>query len=105
MWRNNIKIGEIGASGRADRRTKLSDPARNVLSMKKPIIPPPPPGHAHPALRRVLAALEAIDRVDTSRLSVAEHAALIVEAEALQLTLQRVQARLVPRQRSGNAVS
>jgi len=69
--------------------------------MKKPIIPP---GHSHPALRRVLAALDAIEAVDTSRLTVAEHAALIVETESLQLTLQRVQSRLVPRPRS-DAVS
>jgi hypothetical protein len=73
------------------RRAKLSDPGRTVLAMQRLSVP----GMSHPALRRVSAAIDELIAIDTSQLTVIEHAELIVRTAALQASLRRAELRVI----------
>lgn len=50
---------------------------------------------SHPALRRVSAAIDELTAIDTSQLTIVEHAELIVRTAALQALLRRAQLRVI----------
>lgn len=50
---------------------------------------------SHPALRRVSAAIDELTAIDTTELTVVEHAELIVRTASLQTSLRRAELRVI----------